>query len=101
MVRVVHVFYKPLRNVRRLHEAFGAVPCLSFTHCFAVKACPLAAVLRALASAKLVVFLVTGAGKREPLDRLLAGADIPAAWVDGADVRVIADRAAHPRSAGD
>lgn len=57
--------------------------------------------LRALASAKVVVFLVTGEGKREPLERLLAGADIPAAWVGGADVRVIADRAAHPRSTGD
>lgn len=51
--------------------------------------------LRALETAKLVVFLVTGEGKREPLARLLAGADIPAAWVRAAEVRVIADRAAH------
>ncbi|MEB2310434.1 MAG: 6-phosphogluconolactonase [Sorangiineae bacterium] len=52
--------------------------------------------LRALESARLVLFLVTGAGKREPLARLLAGDDIPAAWIRAADVRVIADRAAHP-----
>lgn len=50
--------------------------------------------LRALATAEVIAFLVTGAGKREPLARLLEGGDIPAAAVKAAEVRILADRAA-------
>ncbi len=50
--------------------------------------------LRALATAEVIAFLVTGAGKREALAALLAGGDVPAASVRAAEVRVLADRAA-------
>ncbi len=50
--------------------------------------------LRALATADVVAFLVTGAGKRDALARLLGEGDVPAARVTAAEVRVLADRAA-------
>lgn len=50
--------------------------------------------LKALATAEVVAFLVTGEGKRQALASLLAGADVPAATVTAAEVRVLADRAA-------
>ena len=49
----------------------------------------------ALASSRLVLFLVTGAGKREPLQRLAAGEDLPAARVTSSGtVAWFIDRAA-------
>ncbi|MEE9276808.1 MAG: 6-phosphogluconolactonase [Dehalococcoidia bacterium] len=50
--------------------------------------------LPVLSAGQEVVFLVSGASKREALARLLAGADIPAARIDAERVMVIADRAA-------
>lgn len=50
--------------------------------------------LRALATADVIAFLVTGAGKRDALAALLAGGDVPSARVTGGEVRVLADRAA-------
>ena len=41
-------------------------------------------------------FLVSGAGKREALRRVLAGEDLPAAWVAARRVVVVADSAAAP-----
>ena len=52
--------------------------------------------LPVLSAAKLVVFLVSGAGKREALRRGLAGEDLPAAWVAARRVVVVADSAAAP-----
>ena len=52
--------------------------------------------LPVLSSARLAVFLVTGAAKREALKRLLRGEDIPAARVHAERVVVIADDAAAP-----
>lgn len=49
----------------------------------------------ALASSRLVLFLVTGAGKQAPLRRLAAGEDLPAGHVTSAgDVRWLVDAAA-------
>jgi 6-phosphogluconolactonase len=45
-------------------------------------------------AAKLAVFLVEGASKREPLAKLMAGADIPAALVASKRVVVLCDDAA-------
>ncbi len=50
--------------------------------------------LPVLCAARLAVFLVSGPSKREPLARLLAGADIPAARVDAERTLILADRAA-------
>lgn len=50
--------------------------------------------LRALATADVIAFLVTGAGKRDALAALLAGGNVPSASVKGREVRVLADRAA-------
>lgn len=50
--------------------------------------------LPVLSAAKLVLFLVSGAEKREALAQLLHGGDIPAAKVAAEQVVVIADRAA-------
>lgn len=50
--------------------------------------------LKALASARTLVFFATGASKRWAIEQLLSGGDVPAAWVTGADVRVWTDRAA-------
>ncbi len=47
-----------------------------------------------LSSARVAMFLVKGEEKREPLARLLAGDDIPAARVRAARVLVVADPAA-------
>lgn len=48
----------------------------------------------ALTSARHVLFLVTGAGKRTPLSRLAAGEDLPAGRVRGDRVRWLLDAAA-------
>ena len=48
----------------------------------------------ALTSARHVLFLVTGAGKREPLARLAKGEDLPAGRVQGRDVAWLLDVAA-------
>ncbi|GJD34269.1 6-phosphogluconolactonase [Methylobacterium aerolatum] len=48
----------------------------------------------ALASARHVLFLVTGAGKRAPLARLAAGEDLPAGRVRGPQVAWLLDEAA-------
>lgn len=48
----------------------------------------------ALTSARHVLFLVTGAGKREPLARLAAGEDLPAGRVRGPQVAWLLDKAA-------
>ncbi len=48
----------------------------------------------ALTSARHVLFLVTGAGKREPLARLARGEDLPAGRVKGAQVAWLLDEAA-------
>lgn len=48
----------------------------------------------ALTSARHVLFLVTGAGKRTPLARLAAGADLPAGAVTGPQVAWLLDEAA-------
>lgn len=50
----------------------------------------------ALSAARLGMFLVGGAEKREPLRRLLAGEDIPAARLAPERVMIVADRAAAP-----
>lgn len=52
--------------------------------------------LPVLSAARLALFLVTGAEKREPLRRLLAGEPIPAARVAAQRVLVLADVAAAP-----
>lgn len=48
----------------------------------------------ALTSARHVLFLVTGAGKREPLARLAAGEDLPAGAIRGPQVVWLLDEAA-------
>ena len=53
--------------------------------------------LPVLNAAATAVFLVAGEGKQEPLRRLMAGDDIPAARITGPRVVVIADRAAAGR----
>jgi 6-phosphogluconolactonase len=50
--------------------------------------------LPVLSAARQALFLVSGRDKREALDRLLDGEDIPAARVEAEKVVVIADRAA-------
>jgi 6-phosphogluconolactonase/glucosamine-6-phosphate isomerase/deaminase len=51
----------------------------------------------ALARARTTLFLVTGADKAGPLARLLDGdRSIPAGRVEAADMRIVADAAAHP-----
>jgi len=55
--------------------------------------------LPVLSAAKVAMFLVSGESKREPLRRLLAGADIPAARVRARQVIIIGDEAAAGRSA--
>jgi 6-phosphogluconolactonase len=55
--------------------------------------------LPVLSAAKVAMFLVSGESKREPLRRLLAGADIPAARVGARQVIIIGDEAAAGRSA--
>jgi 6-phosphogluconolactonase len=55
--------------------------------------------LPVLSAAKVAMFLVSGESKREPLRRLLAGVDIPAARVRAHHVIIIADEAAAGRSA--
>jgi 6-phosphogluconolactonase len=54
--------------------------------------------LPVLSAAKVAMFLVSGESKREPLRRLLAGADIPAARVRARQVIIIGDEAAAGRS---
>lgn len=56
--------------------------------------------LPVLSASKLVVFLVSGAEKREALRRVLAGHDLPAARVAARRVVIIADAAAAPTPAG-
>jgi len=56
--------------------------------------------LPALSASKLVVFLISGAEKREPLRRLLAGGDLPAVRVAARRVLIIADTAAAPTHGG-
>lgn len=53
--------------------------------------------LKALASARTLVFLATGASKRWAVEQLVSGGDVPAGWVTGADVRLWTDRAARGR----
>jgi 6-phosphogluconolactonase len=50
--------------------------------------------LKALGSARTLVFLATGAAKRWAIEQLVSGGEVPAAWVTGADVRIWTDRAA-------
>jgi 6-phosphogluconolactonase len=51
----------------------------------------------ALASARQIIWLVTGPKKREPLAELLAGdASIPAGRVENANMKIVADEAAAP-----
>ena len=53
----------------------------------------------ALAEARQIVWLITGAEKRGPLAKLLAGdASIPAGRVANGAMTVVADEAAAPRS---
>jgi len=56
--------------------------------------------LPALSASKLVVFLISGAEKREALRRVLAGEDLPAGRVGGRRVLIIADTAAAPTRGG-
>lgn len=50
-----------------------------------------------LSKAHQILFLVTGAGKREPVQRWMSGTEIPAAAIDcGNGVDVLLDRAAWP-----
>jgi 6-phosphogluconolactonase len=51
---------------------------------------------RALSQTQLVVYLVTGAGKREALARFLRGEDVPPSRVRAPEVLVFADEAAYP-----
>jgi 6-phosphogluconolactonase len=53
--------------------------------------------LPVLSAARAAMFLVSGESKREPLRRLLTGADIPAARVKARRVIIIADEAAAGR----
>jgi 6-phosphogluconolactonase/glucosamine-6-phosphate isomerase/deaminase len=78
---VVHVFFSDERCVPPDHHR------LTLT-------------LPALSASKLVVFLISGAEKREPLRRLLAGGDLPAARVAARRVLIIADTAAAPTHGG-
>jgi 6-phosphogluconolactonase len=55
--------------------------------------------LPVLSAAKVAMFLVSGESKREPLRRLLAGVDIPAASVRARHVVIFADEAAAGRPA--
>jgi 6-phosphogluconolactonase len=55
--------------------------------------------LPVLSAAKAAMFLVSGESKREPLRRLLTGADIPAVRVKAHHVIIIADEAAAGRPA--
>jgi 6-phosphogluconolactonase len=50
----------------------------------------------ALSEARFGLFLVAGTDKREPLRRLLAGEDIPAARLAPERLMIVADRAAAP-----
>jgi 6-phosphogluconolactonase len=50
--------------------------------------------LPVLSAAKVAMFLVSGASKREPLRRLLGGQRIPAARVEAERVVIVADKAA-------
>jgi 6-phosphogluconolactonase len=50
--------------------------------------------LGAIGRARLVVFTVTGAAKRQAVERLLAGEDLPAARVRAGEVRWLVDREA-------
>ena len=52
--------------------------------------------LPVLSAAKVALFLVAGATKREALGRLMAGADLPAARVQAQRVLILADKAAAP-----
>ncbi|MFQ5879336.1 MAG: 6-phosphogluconolactonase, partial [Dehalococcoidia bacterium] len=52
--------------------------------------------LPALSAAKVAIFLVSGAEKREALRRLLAGEDLPAARVAARRMVVVADATAAP-----
>ncbi len=56
--------------------------------------------LPVLSASTLVVFLVSGAEKREALRRVLAGEDLPAARVAAQRVVIIADAAAAPTRTG-
>lgn len=56
--------------------------------------------LPVLSASKLAVFLVSGADKRDALQGVLAGEDLPAARVAARRVLIIADAAAAPAHAG-
>lgn len=51
---------------------------------------------KALSQTRLVVYLVTGAGKREALMRFLNGEAIPPNHISAPEILVLCDRAAHP-----
>ena len=50
--------------------------------------------LPVLSASKMVLFLVAGVEKREALNKLVKGEDIPAARVEARRVLIVADRAA-------
>lgn len=52
--------------------------------------------IKALAQTQLLVYLVTGASKREAVAQVLAGADLPPNHIRAAEMRLIVDRAAYP-----
>lgn len=51
---------------------------------------------KALSQTQLMVYLVTGAGKREALQKFLNGADIPPNHIPAPEILILCDSAAHP-----
>jgi 6-phosphogluconolactonase len=51
---------------------------------------------KALSQTQLMVYLVTGVGKREALEKFLNGADIPPNHITAPEILILCDRAAHP-----
>lgn len=51
---------------------------------------------KALSQTQLMVYLVTGEGKREALQRFLNGADIPPNHIPAPEILILCDEAAHP-----
>jgi len=51
---------------------------------------------KALSSTQLVVFMVTGAGKREALRRFLNSEDVPPSHISAPEILILCDEAAYP-----
>jgi 6-phosphogluconolactonase len=52
--------------------------------------------IKALAQTQLLVYLATGASKREAIARILAGEDLPPTYIKAPEMRLIVDRPAYP-----